>query len=68
MDPSNPAASELRFPEERYYEGQKVRTLRTLWRREGTERFIALTEELRGSVWTEAWRITYSKEKYSKEN
>ena len=61
--PVEPASSELRFPEERYYEGQKVRTLRTLWRREGSERFIAVTEELKDTVWTETWRIAYTKEK-----
>ena len=58
-----PAASELRFPEERYHEGQMVRTLRTLWRREGPDRFVAITEELKGDMWTEAWRIGYSKDK-----
>ena len=57
-----PAASELRFPEEHYQEGNQQRVLRTIWRCEGDDRLIAVTEELKGSAWAEAWRVAYVKE------
>ena len=58
-----PAPAELRFPEERYREGDKERVLRTTWRRDGEDRLIAATQELKGSHWAEAWRVEYIREK-----
>ena len=54
-----PAEGELRFPEERYQEGDRERVLRTVWRRDGDVRLISVTEERKGDQWVEAWRVTY---------
>jgi len=53
---------ELRFPDERHQEGDRVRTLRTTWRFEGDDRYSALTEERRDGRWVEAWRVVYEKQ------
>jgi hypothetical protein len=57
-----PAAGELRFPEERYRESDRERVLRTVWRRDGDARLISVTEERKGDQWVEAWRVTYVRE------
>lgn len=57
-----PAAGELRFPEERYQNAGQVRVLRTIWRFEGDDRYSSVTEELRDGRWVEAWRVVYAKQ------
>jgi hypothetical protein len=57
-----PSAGALQFPDERYEEGGRTRTLRTTWRFESSRQVIAVTDELQGDRWTEAWRIVYRRE------
>ena len=57
-----PADGELKFPNERYQDGNQVRVLRTTWRFDGDDRYAAVTEEQRDGRWVEAWRVVYEKQ------
>ena len=53
---------ELKFPDERYQSGDRVRVLRTTWLFDGDDRYAAVTEEQRDGRWVEAWRVVYEKQ------
>ena len=50
----------LVFPSERHtLEGGAVREHGTTWKREGDDRYVAITNELRDGKWHEAWRVDF---------
>jgi hypothetical protein len=50
----------LVFPSERHtLEGGAVREYGTTWKREGADRYVAVTSELKDGQWHEAWRVDF---------
>jgi hypothetical protein len=49
----------LVFPSERYADGATTREFGTTWKREGEDRYVAVTRELKDGKWLEAWRVDF---------
>ena len=52
----------LVFPSERHtFEGGATREYGTTWKREGDDRYVAITSELKDGKWQEAWRVDFKR-------
>jgi hypothetical protein len=49
----------LVFPNERFVNEGVETFYRSVWRRTGDDRYLAVTEMQKGDAWVEAWRIEY---------
>lgn len=49
----------LVFPNERFVNEGVETFYRSVWRRTGDDRYLAITETQQGDAWVEAWRIEY---------
>lgn len=49
----------LVFPSERYTSDGATREFGTTWKREGGDRYVAVTRELKDGEWHEAWRVDF---------
>lgn len=49
----------LVFPNERFVNEGVEMIYRSVWRRTGDDRYLAVTEMQKGDAWVEAWRIEY---------
>jgi hypothetical protein len=54
-----PEGDTLVFPSERYSDGGATREFGTTWKREGEDRYVAVTRELKDGKWQEAWRVDF---------
>ena len=52
----------LVFPFERHtFEGGATVEYGTTWKREGDDRYVAITRELKDGQWREAWRVNFKR-------
>ena len=52
----------LVFPSERHtFEGGATVEYGTTWKREGDDRYVAITRELKDGQWREAWRVNFKR-------
>ena len=58
-----PGDGALYFPEEKYSDGKIEQTYRSLWRRDGDDAYIAISEVKVPGGWKEAWRIRMQRQK-----